>query len=1391
MPTQSYKQNNSRKVFTNHPFRNGMVYEDVTLNERQLKTSINFDISNAGDFAYPRGAFVNALLHDGYSPIHLPNIPIKQQTNLGKTFLLASDYKVATEEYVEQDLEAIATDVSTPLRTPFGLRAVLLRKDTESFKSRGGYKEVYYIRTYDGDTITVKDTLFGPDPSYDVRFLGVDTPEIGKAKYIYDSFNKRLYLATNNTVVYEAVYDSLIGAPDSSTFYLLDGGNLYLYTYFSYGYPYDIVTIGTTFGYDLLTKDLVMAVEAKTHVQNTLGTLEKIIIGFDPYSSEEDKYERTLAYVYKQVVVGDTIQYLNLSADLVRRGLATVRYTSQINTHYNLLMTMQEQAKHEELGIWNTTYQYPPLAEDNPWIDMDLTHVGNGTYEGSIPNAGGKVISFWVDNYEYLGNISPEHSMFHMKLLDEHAYFDYFGWYLPTLDNYLYEEGGLFWTILGFEEHDVINNPSNSVHIRLRFKTDNSTWVEHGDTITIKQREFVEVIEVPNDIAEEVFSFDPTAVEPFEGTEIFTKACVDVTSNIDPILYDTHSYMAATKTRTNLFETEDTDVLIQFLENTYDKKENEYSITLKEVPHADNTWRNSITILGRVIVDGIVKYRGPIIFQYDGVKHHVIIIKPKEIQVGSYNLNDPTSINFNAFSDTPYVFKDLLPGDVESAYFHRPAILSALIYDREITTANKKLARVLKGFNPQQQCFIKPYVVIPNITITNLVGVYMRYKLRPDMKKVDGWFKIAGVTNGALVYDSAIIAAQSLVSGDLQTFDFSALNARPLDIELSTIYRKNTHTNSVGLAADIQIIPKNLDGDIHNLEQIYTSCDYTITSTSIAPYVDVATGYNYERRKITTYDNMTSRFLQENIISGDVLGTDGWTFEIPAGSFVALDLDKAQLPFTIKIKHNVANTGDTTVYTYRTEIDYTDEIFKSVATTQMIYHTGTEFVDQQEMLKTYNVWKATDISLFDRYLLLYGPHMGGHAIQFLEYDRFDEAPFPFGQIVFNRPIVHVHEHRNSLYVFCDDGISILHSGLTYLDLRQTFAYSGIELHPTEKHTVASVGNNVFVMHDRKGYVIRTNQMVQDASDIFTVLLTHPIDSIIDSPRLFLKDRFQYGYGVLVEDTTNIKATFVSFNYNNELHLYGTFFIKNIDTPMLINFIYDVDKKRWRMYDSIVGGVPIAKTSDGSTKTYGLIMLNHYDKTFPTYGQYAHFLPKNDKEYQLGDAASVLYTHHEVWEFANSSANMAETIMPISCFFDTGSLGFSTMHAKRIRRIYVDLVNIAGTSLQFSIMPYVDGIPVSTEVETFAIVDASGDITTHLELNVDSVDIPKVYLVTPGSETIEGFQITESMLTTRNRIRIDSRTNIVGRLPGFTMLIPTIDSFSITHYGMVYRMQSAR
>ena len=92
------------------------------------------------------------------------------------------------------------------------------------------------------------------------------------------------------------------------------------------------------------TKDEFMGEDAKELVCNTLSSATKIQLEYDNNSAKEDKYGRTLAWIW----VDDKL----LQELLVEKGLAKVDYIYDEYLYVPYLCQVEKKAKEAKVGIW-------------------------------------------------------------------------------------------------------------------------------------------------------------------------------------------------------------------------------------------------------------------------------------------------------------------------------------------------------------------------------------------------------------------------------------------------------------------------------------------------------------------------------------------------------------------------------------------------------------------------------------------------------------------------------------------------------------------------------------------------------------------------------------------------------------------------------------------------------------------------------------------------------------------------------------------------------------------------------------------------------------------------------------------------------------------------------
>jgi len=83
---------------------------------------------------------------------------------------------------------------------------------------------------------------------------------------------------------------------------------------------------------------------ASSYTCNKLTTAKKIEIEYDPASKKEDKYNRTLAWIYTDGML--------LQEDLVKHGYAKVTYLYGDYLYTDDLLVYEDMAKLKHIGIW-------------------------------------------------------------------------------------------------------------------------------------------------------------------------------------------------------------------------------------------------------------------------------------------------------------------------------------------------------------------------------------------------------------------------------------------------------------------------------------------------------------------------------------------------------------------------------------------------------------------------------------------------------------------------------------------------------------------------------------------------------------------------------------------------------------------------------------------------------------------------------------------------------------------------------------------------------------------------------------------------------------------------------------------------------------------------------
>ena len=96
--------------------------------------------------------------------------------------------------------------------------------------------------------------------------------------------------------------------------------------------------------------------EAKKYTCKKLKNANKIQIEYDSNSDKEDKYGRTLAYVF----VDDKL----LESMILKRGYATVKYVKENYKYYDELIDAEKYAKNKKLGLYSNKKKDADFEKD-------------------------------------------------------------------------------------------------------------------------------------------------------------------------------------------------------------------------------------------------------------------------------------------------------------------------------------------------------------------------------------------------------------------------------------------------------------------------------------------------------------------------------------------------------------------------------------------------------------------------------------------------------------------------------------------------------------------------------------------------------------------------------------------------------------------------------------------------------------------------------------------------------------------------------------------------------------------------------------------------------------------------------------------------------------------
>lgn len=881
---------------------------------------------------------------------------------------------------------------------------------------------------------------------------------------------------------------------------------------------------------------------------------------------------------------------------------------------------------------------------------------------------------------------------------------------------------------------------------------------------------------------------------------------------IEREIYDSESYYFDDEEEraTPLLDINENDeVFIQVLKHDYVKDEYDFEVFSYDIPHYNMFWRNAISFLGRVIVNGEIQYKGLIVLQFDGKRHNVILQKPKEVNFGTFSQEDPTSLSYNALDPTPFVFEDLI-GDAADA-FRYPTILGVVPYNMFFSfrgTGNaRNFAKTFSSFDKNQLMFLRPYFAIPKLTEVNFLAEQRIFRITLERLMFpedtpDRYVLATSVfTDGQPNIDWE---ANSLRDFLYQIYDLSNTHNQVIRYRLITEILENpTIEVEGGQAGNVPIATS----DLINLPEILNNMEVNAidSDNNLVYFINVNSreldNGNYDATiKISRTKSFTDISGVKRTEVNSIEDNHFWSAN-DQREVIQRIVNFEGINFPVNLTTGKTN-GVYDLITYINQVVVVISVdlvdgkhirHVSTGTSQPILVRGESLIDPNEMLKKHNLKNATYLTGYDRFLLLYGPYTGSNVLQFLEYDQIDYAPFPFGAIDFDYEITHIHVHRGNIYVFTTGGLWILHSILDYLNLQKTMAYANLNLDPSEKRTVQSFGNEVFYIHNNRGYVIRTNVNVESQDDVYVMPVTTPIDNILKDPNHYIKQRLQEGYGRIIDAYEDLKVNYYVKALNNEIYIHATYYVKDIyqrKESIMVVYIYDRDSRRWKTYDTIRGGYPVEDFISGNAKGFDLLLINDNEQPYTTYSSYLNFLPRNDENIVIGDIQSVRDR-----EFIQ---NPRELSIPtyqtdkISIMLDSGALAFNSMHTKKIRRIQNTFLDVKGDGFNFYIIPYADYLNYQNRMNVNVSTDVNNEYVSEFVENSIDIGVSTILpVMTSRNFDQEGFRVSLKDIQSTKKFTLLTQLNMKGKLPGFKMFLFVDDKMKIGDYGIVYRQQKAR
>jgi hypothetical protein len=226
----------------------------------------------------------------------------------------------------------------------------------------------------------------------------------------------------------------------------------------------------------------------------------------------------------------------------------------------------------------------------------------------------------------------------------------------------------------------------------------------------------------------------------------------------------------------------------------------------------------------------------------------------------------------------------------------------------------------------------------------------------------------------------------------------------------------------------------------------------------------------------------------------------------------------------------------------------------------------------------------------------------------------------------------------------------------------------------------------------------------------------------------------------------------------------------------------------------VGSFPIHTLKSSSVGDFDLILANRPNEGMLSYGTFLFELPEEFGQVS-GDVASITRDSNGRWVLVDDSVESNTSVKPIMVALDTGSLTLGLDHRKKMRQIRLYLTDLDSESVTFSLLPYADGVPFKDPINLSAYIE-DGEIVSQIDPEALTIDTTEVaarvdYTIDLTFFTDPSFSISDSVLTKKAQLVLNSKLNAIGRSIGFTLLIPTTAKYKLGQYTILYKSLTAR